>query len=221
MDPRERQDDYQESILAALDGRQAEIWTALPGIIRSFDPVAMTAEVLVSVLIPIRNAAGTLVPTEIPPLLDCPVIFPSGGGCTLTFPVKQGDECLVNFASRCIDGWWQSGGIQPVAEIRLHDLSDGFVTVGPRSQPRVLPAVSTTTTQLRSEDGSTYVELDPVGQIVNVVSPGGFTVVAPTINLIGNVATTGGLTNNDVDVGSDHMHTAVQPGGGISGPPVT
>src|SRR5260363_73502 len=48
---------------------------------------------------------------ELPLLGDVPVFFPRGGGCTLTFPVQKGDECVVVFASRCIDGWWQSGGV--------------------------------------------------------------------------------------------------------------
>jgi hypothetical protein len=46
-------------------------------------------------------------------------------------------------------------------EFRMHDLSDGFAFVGPRSTPRVLSGVSTTATQLRSDDGATMVEVSP------------------------------------------------------------
>ena len=45
MDRRERLDDPVEAQRAALDGRQAEIWTALPGIFQSFDSEALTAVV--------------------------------------------------------------------------------------------------------------------------------------------------------------------------------
>ena len=107
-----------------------------------------------------------------------PVYFPSGGNCTLTFPVKPGDECLVVFASRCIDAWWQSGGVQDQAEMRMHDLSDGFVFVG-CARSRVLPSVNTGATELRSDDGSTFLRLDPASQKVKIVAPGGFEVVAP------------------------------------------
>ena len=113
----------------------------------------------------------------LPLLLDCPVYFPSGGNCTLTFPVQPGDECLVVFASRCIDAWWQSGGVgpggnahaRPVRRLRFR---------GVRSQPRVLPSVNTGATELRSDDGSTFLRLDP-SQKVKIVAPGGFEVVAP------------------------------------------
>ena len=64
-----------------------------------------------------------------------PVVFPGGGGFALTFPVAAGDECLVVFASRCIDAWWQSGGVGEPMEPRMHDLSDGFALIGVRSQP--------------------------------------------------------------------------------------
>ncbi|MGC8050122.1 Gp138 family membrane-puncturing spike protein, partial [Salmonella enterica] len=78
---------------------------------------------------------------------------------SMTFPVAQGDECLVVFASRCIDSWWQSGGIQEQAELRMHDLSDGFAILGFRSQPRALSNISTTSAQLRSDDGATFIDL--------------------------------------------------------------
>jgi hypothetical protein len=83
----------------------------------------------------------------------------------MTFPVKDGDEGLVVFASRCIDKWWRDGGVQEQTEYRMHDLSDGFAIPGFRSQKRTLDNVSTTAVQLRSDDGKKYVELDDKGKI--------------------------------------------------------
>ena len=45
----------------------------------------------------------------------------------------------------------------------MHDLSDGFAVVGFRSKPRVLSNVSTTAAQLRTDDGSTFVEINASG----------------------------------------------------------
>ncbi|MCT9017100.1 Gp138 family membrane-puncturing spike protein, partial [Cupriavidus gilardii] len=118
MDRRERIDDPEVALRAAFDGLRARIWTALPGIIHSFDADAMTCEVQPTIKIPVRKLDGTIESVALPLLVDCPVQFPSGGNCTLTFPVKPGDECLVVFASRCIDAWWQSGGVQEQAELR-------------------------------------------------------------------------------------------------------
>jgi phage baseplate assembly protein gpV len=161
MDRRERIADMQESLIAALEGWQAGIWTALPGIVQSFDPAKMTVAVKPALKAFISGTDGVGTWVEMPLLVDCPVMFPGGGGFTLTFPVAAGDECLMVFANRCIDAWWDSSSVSVQSEMRMHDLSDGFAFVGVRSRPRALSSVSTVNVQLRSDDGSAYVEIQP------------------------------------------------------------
>ncbi|MDR2573960.1 MAG: hypothetical protein LBC94_06415 [Desulfovibrio sp.] len=168
MDRRERFDDPVEATRAALDGRQAEIWTALPGIVQSFDPAAMTVSVQPAVKGWIEDESGKGKPVNLPLLVDVPVVFPCGGGFTLTHPIKPDDECLVIFASRCIDGWWQAGGIGGTPDSRMHDLSDGIAIVGPRSQARKLdPAVDAENVQLRTDDGEAHITMMPDYTICN------------------------------------------------------
>ena len=182
----ERTEDLTTLLLMAFEGMQAGLWTAMPAIINSFNPTAMTCTAKVSILMNQRMENGTFTPVSIPLLLDVPVMFPGGGGFTLTFPVKSGDEALIVFANRCIDSWWQNGGINnKQAEFRMHDLSDGFAFVGVRSQPRVLSGgVNAATAQLRSDDGSMYIEL-AAGHVCNVVAPGGMNITAPTVTING------------------------------------
>jgi hypothetical protein len=165
VDRRERINDPVEATRAALDGKQAEMWTALPGIVESYDAERQTCTVQPTIKGKVEAQGGAVSSVALPLLVDVPVIFPSGGGFTLTFPIAQGDECLVVFSSRCIDAWWQSGGVQEPLEARMHDLSDGFAIVGPRSQARKLADVSTTNTQLRTDDGATYIEIQPGGKV--------------------------------------------------------
>ena len=242
IDRRERQDDPVESQRAALDGRQAEIWTALPGIVQSFDPVVMTVTVQPAVAGRVTDETGKTSSVNMPLLPDVPVVFPGGGGFTLTFPVASGDECLVVFASRCIDAWWQSGGIGEPMEPRMHDLSDGFALVGVRSQPhRLSPAVHTGNTQLRADDGSAYVEITPGGTVtavgpssVTVRSGGSITLDAPrivikgllsmqsqgggatTATLAGSLNATGDVTASNISLNS---HTHPGDSGGTTGGP--
>jgi hypothetical protein len=49
MDQRERSGDFTEALRTAMDGRQAKMWTALPGIIQSFNRGKMTAVVQTTV----------------------------------------------------------------------------------------------------------------------------------------------------------------------------
>ncbi|WP_186151910.1 Gp138 family membrane-puncturing spike protein [Burkholderia gladioli] len=183
MNRNERIDDSQASLRAAFGDLRAQVWTALPGIIESYNPAAQTVVIQGGLKVPVRADDGTVTTVELPPLVDCPVQFPSGGNSTLTFPVARGDECLVVFASRCIDAWWQSGGVQELADTRMHSLSDGFALLGFRSQPRVLANVSTTSAQLRSDDGATFIELNPTAGTLKLVAPGGLEIDAPTVKV--------------------------------------
>jgi hypothetical protein len=96
------------------------------------------------------------------------------------------------FSSRAIDLGWQSSGIQNPVELRHHDLSDGFVIVGPRSKPNVPPNISTTQAQLRSEDGLTYIGIGPEGAISLVAPEPG------KVTITGNLLVTGIITGTVV-----------------------
>ncbi|VGO07862.1 Phage-related protein [plant metagenome] len=232
----ERAADTESAWRAVLGGFQGSLWTALPGIVQAFDAQAQTCVVQPALREPVRDASGRSEPVTLPLLTDCPVVFPGGGGCTLTFPLQQGDECLVVFASRCIDGWWEAGGVATQRERRMHDLSDGFVLAGVRSRPRALAEVSTTTAQLRSDDGQTVVDMDPAGGLVNIKAPAGIVLDAPMVTLTGAVqvqnsqgagtacairGTTqfeGTVLANGRRIDDTHVHSGVSAGGSTSGP---
>lgn len=241
MDRRERANDTIEATRAALDGRQAEIWTALPGIVESFDPAAMTVAVQPSVKGQTQDENGRVSAVNLPLLVDVPVVFPSGGGFSLTYPVKAGDECLVVFASRCIDGWWQSGGVGGTPDERMHDLSDGIAIVGPRSQARKLvPAVDADNVQLRTDDGEAHitmlpdytiraqnpavsVELTPAGEL-RARADAEIKLSAPSIVMEAATISLGGLGGGgaqatfmgDILQDGSHVSTGDQIAGGVS-----
>lgn len=228
MEPNERFEDFEEAVRTALDGRQAQIWTALPAKITKVNHTANTVEARPTTQARIKQPDGTFKTVTMPVCLDVPLHYPSGGGFSMTFPVKEGDECLLTFASRSIDNWWKNGGNQPPNDLRMHDLSDGFAFVGFRSQPqRIDPAPSADTVQLRSDDGKTYIELAAEG-LVNVACKT-LTITAetrvhidtPQLEVTGDV-----IAQSGADGSSDqrvrlvhHTHRNVQPGGGHSGEP--
>jgi hypothetical protein len=216
MDPRERYVDPIEALNAAMDGRQARLWTAMPAIVQAYSPNEMTVTLVVAIAEPMRSIDGTTITqVQLPQLIHCPVLFPSGGGFTLTFPLKAGDEGLVVFANRCIDAWWANGPAaapntsynpstgqtlqaQPQQEYRMHDLSDGFFIPKCFSQPKVITNPSTTSTQLRSDDGQAYFEV-AANHAVNVITSG-----AATVKAAGNasVQSTGGTVTLTDKAGS-------------------
>lgn len=218
MDRRERIIDAEEHQRMILDGFQGRLWTALPGIVQSFDAQRMVCNVQPSIKGSVLGPDGSVTPVNMPMLLDCPVVFPGGGGCTLTFPVSAGDECLMIFSSRCIDSWWLLGGVQGQAEFRMHNLSDGFALVGVRSQPRKF-TVDTSGVQLRTDDGLAYLEIDPATHAMTFQTSGSLTINAASLTINANISSTGTLTNNGKNISSTHTHGGVQTGGGSTGVP--
>ena len=108
-------------------------------------------------------------------------MFPRAGGYGVYAAVNKGDECLVMFGDMCIDGWWQSGGIQNQVEKRRHDLSDSFAILGCWSQPRVIPNFPASGIQMRNDAGTAKIEI--VGNTINLVTTGAVNISAATINL--------------------------------------
>jgi len=102
------------------------------GTIESFDPDNQTASISINYL-KSYVINGESVPKKYPLLLDCPIIMMSGGGATLTFPVKKGDTCLVLFNDRNIDNWFVGGQVTELDNNRAHSLSDGIALIGLRS----------------------------------------------------------------------------------------
>lgn len=161
-----------------FNAKQTGLWTALPAIVQEFDPETLTCVCQPTIKGRIKKPDGSIELVDMPLLLDCPVVFPHAGGCSMTFPVKQGDECLVVFASRGIDFWWQNGGVQPPPEPRMHDLSDGFAILGVWSQVTKIASVSTSSVQLRSDDGQAFVEINPQTHDINAKTSGNITATA-------------------------------------------
>lgn len=210
-----------------VNAKQSQMWTALPAIVQEFDPETLTCVCQPTIKGRIKKPDGTIELVDMPLLLDCPVVFPHAGGCSLTFPVKQGDECLVVFSSRGIDFWWQQGGVQPPPEPRMHDLSDGFAILGVWSQVTKITGVSTSTVQLRSDDGQAFVEINPQTHVINaktsaditatasniVATASGnatlkaskVTIDAPVVNVTGKLTVNGDIVGNGVDL-KTHTH---------------
>lgn len=213
--------DPENALRLALDGRQSMLWTAFPGIVIDVNFTDMTCSIQPAIQGTVEDESGVIESVDMPVLIKVPICFPKAGGFVLTLPLSAGDEVLVVIASRCIDAWWQSGGVQRAMEARMHDLSDGFCIPGPCSVPNVIPAISSSGAQLRNEAGTTYLEISADGKI-KLVSP---TAIAVTgdLTVSGKVEANGEVTAHKATVPvnlSTHTHTGVTVGSGNTGGPV-
>lgn len=220
-----------EALSSLASAISSSLHVAVPGVIESFDPDTVTCVVQPVVKSGAMASDGTISTEDYPLLVDVPVVFPRGGGCTLTFPVRAGDECLVVFADREIDFWWQSGGTQESASVRQHSLSDAFAIPGPRSQAQHINNISTEAAQLRIDDGSAFIELAADGNVrlvttgkISASADAGVDIAAPTISISGDVTIAGSLSVSGDAIAqgisvSGHTHSGVQGGSGSTGKP--
>ena len=103
-----------------------DVHTALPGTIISYDSTLQKATVQPS----LKKSYLDGTTQEMPILNNVPVIFPRAGGASLTFPVVQGDSCLLLFIERSTDLWKSVGGIVAPDDPRKFDLSDAVAIMG-------------------------------------------------------------------------------------------
>lgn len=173
------------SLTILLDTLKQEIMLQLncvkTGTIQTFYPEVQEADILINYQQVVSvSPHGVKTFQEFPVLLNVPVAFQGAGGFTMTFPVKKGDECLLLFNDRELDAWLINGTVSPPITDIAHDLRDALAIVGIRNNQRALANFSMTSAQLRSDDGSTYVEVAD-GGIVNTVAPTSFSVTSPVV----------------------------------------
>jgi len=139
----------------AAEKERLDIHTALPGRVVKFNANQNTVTVE-SMITQILTDGNNL---ALPPLVDVPVQFPRGGGFVVTFPISDGDEGLIVFNERCIDGWWANGDKSAPMDARLHDYSDAVFIPGISSLKNIIPNVFMDGVSMQTVDGGTYIRL--------------------------------------------------------------
>ena len=150
------------NIKQGVEARIKELHTSMPGIVESFDAENQLATIqpaIRRIFITRDGDKEILVPSDLPILINVPVIFPRGGGFSLTFPVSKGDECLLVFCERSIDNWHETGKVKVPGAKRFHSLSDATAFVGISSIPNKVPNYDPTNTEIKKDDGSVSIKL--------------------------------------------------------------
>ena len=219
-----------DSLYTAIENQikraQSNIYTALPATVLSFNGHTVSCQVMITRVIANNQEVS------IPPLVDVPAQFPHAGGFCITVPIQAGDEGLVVFSSRCIDGWYTSGTQSKPLDNRINDLSDGFFIVGCNSVPNKIPNFYHDGASMQTDDGSTYIRLTEgtiyikgniehegnTDQIGNYNQNGSFNQSGGNTNSTGTITAQDIKTNRGVDLNT-HIHVGVQSGNSTTGAP--
>lgn len=182
----------------AFEYKARSLHTAIPGRVEAFDGETGLADV--QPMVKIRLVDGRH--QSMPVVTDVPIVFPSAGGASITFPVKRGDGVLLIFAERAIEKWLISGREVDAGDRRRHSMTDGMAIPG-------LWASGHGPSEKANEDAVFSFE----GMEVRMKKGGAVTSIkAPTIQLDGNVQCTG---NMGVD-GSASAGGDLSAGGDVS-----
>ena len=109
------------------------------GIVKAFYSDDLTVDVLIANKKTLGlNADGTQNTVEFP-IIRAKVVY-----CNpyITYPLKDGDECVLLFSDREIESWFINGEINPEGYPRMHDKTDAVALFGIRSLPNMITIAS-------------------------------------------------------------------------------
>jgi len=147
-----------------LDARAAEIHTALPARVVSYDAAKQVADLQPMVRDVARTVEGALVARSFPTLPSVPVAFLRGGGYYLTVPLEPGDTGMLIFSELPIDRWRSTGQEAHPVNARRHGVGNAvfYPGVRPRAQALGEPGVPDHLVIGREAGVSVHVEPDVV-----------------------------------------------------------
>jgi hypothetical protein len=154
--------------------RQGEIQTKTLGTIVEFDAATQMAKVQLAVTDFCSTYDTNYVNQGESVLVDVPVEFPRCQGFSMTFPVKAGDDCIVEFYQSGIEHWlyenrrkYNTIGGEPESQaLRRFDRSDASCRVSLGNLETAITGFNTEDFQIRSTDGSQHITLKADGSIV-------------------------------------------------------
>lgn len=164
-----------------------QLYTSLPATVTAYDASKQSVDVSIDVRQP-----STLSRDEMPlmSLSGVPIIFPSGGGGILSFPVKAGDKVLLCFSMMSIDKWKEQGaGV--CGDNRMHSNNDAIAIAGlfnlstnlkPNADDVELKAFGSTLTLLASGDVK--------------ITPSGKTIIDSDVEVTGDMEVSGSIKGN-------------------------
>lgn len=211
------------------------------GIIKEFDYQNQTVGVEIASKDYRENEeSDTLELFEYPYLSDVPYIVLGGDNGYLSFPIKEGDECLIIFNDEDFSQWKETGQVLPPYEIRRHDITDCVALIGLRNVNRLIKNYSQFVKLLfTNEKGTSFLELQDSLAHLKVEGKDSSTVtvdsatevnintaktnlsaelnVGTDANITGNTTTTGNNTTNGNTVTLGNTDSATYSTNGVVG----
>lgn len=191
------------------------------GKIVKFNPENLTCDVELLELKPMQDRLDKYALIQ-----GLPLLIDGGIDTNLTFGDITGSECLVHFNDRDIDSWFDTGESYKPNSKRMHDFSDGFVSLRPHNKNDIIDYEIDGTVLNK---GQNKIKITSDSVIVSVVGGCVLTLKDNTATLVGDLIVDGNITasgtiTGQTDViagaisGKTHTHTSGAAGDPTSAP---
>ncbi|MBL9026002.1 MAG: hypothetical protein JNL21_27660 [Myxococcales bacterium] len=144
----------------AGDKVKAEVFTALPARVKTYDAATQTADLEIVVRAPLfDDIEETDIEHEALPVIpNVRVLFPSTGTMSITWPIAEGDEVLFVVSSLALGEYRRTGQPSDALDVRRNDLGcGGWAIPGVMKDSALLPTAETNALVLKQ---STAIELE-------------------------------------------------------------
>lgn len=121
-----------EVVNLATETALETLYVSLPGRVTRYDAATQEADVQPIPRVRYTAESGEAVVEDLPVVPSVPVIFPGGGGFTVTFPISVGDTVLLVFSGASMDKWLTANtddSLDPETHAR-HSLADAVAIPG-------------------------------------------------------------------------------------------
>lgn len=114
-----------------LEAQSAELHTALPGKVKSYDRATQTAEVIPIIKQATPRKDGSVDETALAVIPNVRVLWPRAGGAYLHLPMQAGDYVLLVFNEAAIGHWRETGQVPaPPGDLTRHSISYPYAIPG-------------------------------------------------------------------------------------------
>jgi hypothetical protein len=127
-----------EALAQVLENYAGQMWTALPGIVRSYSASTQLASVQPAVQHAQEDAEGERTDTTLPVIPDVPVCWMGGSGQYFHPGLDAGDEVLLVFSSLDHSVWQRTGSVSKAADVRRNHPAHAFAIPCVHSRGRAL-----------------------------------------------------------------------------------
>lgn len=148
-----------EVLRVAIEDQLARMYTAMPGIVVSYDSAKQTVDVQPTLR---KQYSVTGKNVTLPVVNRVPVAWYRAGGAFISFPIKAGDYVLLIFQKSPIDLWLKKGGVVDPTDFRKFHLTDAVAYPGvyPWTQLQEVP-----TDRMRIQNKKARIDLTEDGKV--------------------------------------------------------